>query len=607
MKPYHLLLIFLLFPLLGTKSKENSVINPTKERTGKDYAVFFYVTDYDDPSWTRLPETKIECEQIAKELQDNFGFVKPEMVRNPTKDEISAKIQEYSLRKYQKDDQVLFFFSMHGKYDSGDNDYGTGFLISRDGKINDKFGKSYYSYDDLRKDLRPNECKHILLAFDACFSGSFGNRNRSGPSGPDYEQEPDCVKKVTKAFELKSRLYFCSGSRIDRTPAKSLFAEKWLEALRKGGVDGIVYSNDLDLYLKRIDKPRCEGGTFGEYDAGGDFVFIRKNSCSTGSDIDEKEEQLWKIAMEKNSVDGFDMYLLIYPNGKYVAQAVDLKSKAPQPWETEDGKTWGSEPSVIDDIEKNMVFVKGGTFQMGNEDKEANNDEKPKQPVTLSNFYIGKTEVTNEQYCAFLNEKRGQTEDDVFWVGIGETDDFEQKNRLTFNGNQYNVEKGYEEYPVIWVSWFGSKAFCNWLSQKTGKNYSLPSENQWVFAAQGGVKSKKTKYAGSDNLNEVAWFSDNALSIGPQKVATLKSNELGIFDLCGNVWEWCEDMVGKNNENYLKKPAVDTKGALHNGYRVVRGGSWVDHGQSISSDQSDGGFGSLGRGGHIGFRIVCLL
>jgi hypothetical protein len=324
MKPYHLLLIFLLFPLLGTKSKENSNIKPTKERTGKDYAVFFYVSEYQDKGWTPLPETKIECENIEKELRENYGF-ETEIIRNPTRQQIQDKIRAYNELKYSPDDQVLFFFSMHGYYIENAN---RGYLVAKDGDYGTQYPNSYYSYDELGTDLAFSNCQHILLGLDACYSGSFGIRNKGGPSGPDYEQESDCLQKLNKALKHKSRLFFSSGSKNDKTPAKSLFASKWLEALRDGGETGLVRAKNLALLFNDIESPVPESGTFSGHEEKGDFVFVKKGYCVENAeerkvtpnavDIDE---EAWAEYKREGTTKAYEDYIRFVKSGKHIAEA----------------------------------------------------------------------------------------------------------------------------------------------------------------------------------------------------------------------------------------------------------------------------------------------
>lgn len=253
-----------------------SIIAQSTARTGKDYAVFFYVTTYNDRAWTALPETQADCEKIRDELRDQYGFA-CELVPNPTKEQIRAKIRAYNNRAYNPDDQVLFFFSMHGHYDP---DLDRGFLVARDGKTQDRYGDSWLSYDDLGTDLNRNACHHVMLALDACYSGSFGIRNRTKPDSPNYDQDSDCVERIINAQRYRSRLYFSSGGKTDRTPAKSLFASRWLEALRAGGEGGLLRVHDLEYHLGRIENPQPESGTFKGHEEHGNFVFVRKNACA---------------------------------------------------------------------------------------------------------------------------------------------------------------------------------------------------------------------------------------------------------------------------------------------------------------------------------------
>jgi hypothetical protein len=248
-------------------------------RTGKDYAVFFYVTEWDDRRWPSLPDTKTECEKLRNILRDEYGF-ETEMVENPSKEVIKAKIRAYNARSYGAEDQVLFYFSMHGKYDSELN---RGFLVAQDGQLGDLYGDSWYNYDDLGTDLMRNKCNHILLALDACHSGSFGIPNEKGdPGAPDYREELDCVKRINGYQQYKTRLYLCAGSKEAKTPGQSLFAARWLDALRQGGDGGIMTINELQFHLGKIQKPKYDWGKF-KGDEGGDFVFIRKGACGAVS------------------------------------------------------------------------------------------------------------------------------------------------------------------------------------------------------------------------------------------------------------------------------------------------------------------------------------
>lgn len=254
-------------------------------RTGKDYAVFFYVTDF-QPNWVALPETEMEAKALKEELETNFSFA-CELVTNPTKQQMRSKIREYNAR-LTADDQVLYFFSMHGYYStSGDR----GYLVGKDGLAADEYGDTWLSYDDLRTDLAPCKAKHVLLALDACHSGSFGIRNKGGPDVPVYDVEEDCATRISKTMQYSGRQFCTSGNKDAKTPAKSLFASRFLEALRKGGIGGIVCFDDLEYYLGKIEAPNPESGSFRGHE-GGDFIFVRQGNCANNGDGDLRSPDL---------------------------------------------------------------------------------------------------------------------------------------------------------------------------------------------------------------------------------------------------------------------------------------------------------------------------
>jgi len=234
------------------------------------------------------------------------------------------------------------------------------------------------------------------------------------------------------------------------------------------------------------------------------------------------------------------------------------------------------------------VHISGVTFTMGSDESS---DEYPHQ-VTLSNFRMKKTETTNAEYCLFLNERGNQTEGGREWINLeGSYDD--EKCRIYKSGSTFKVESGYENYPVIYVSWYGAKAYCDWLSGKTGKNIHLPTEAQWEYAAGNG--SKHTKYSwgngapagkkGGNVADESAkrkyssWeifdgYDDGYVYTAP--VGKFEPNEFGLYDMSGNVWEWCQDWYATDfykTNTQTKDPCNTTPSNI----RVVRGGSWINN------------------------------
>lgn len=187
-----------------------------------------------------------------------------------------------------------------------------------------------------------------------------------------------------------------------------------------------------------------------------------------------------------------------------------------------------------------MVEVRGGTFRMGATSEQgcdAYDWEKPVHSVTLSGYYIGKTEVTQALWKAVMGS-----------------------NPSYFNG---------DDLPVECVSWDDCQEFIRKLNSLTGQHFRLPTEAEWEFACRGGNNSLGYKYSGSDNIDNVAWYDGNS-GDKTHPVATKSANELGIYDMSGNVWEWCCDWYGDYTSGALTNPKGPESGSL----RVPRGGSW---------------------------------
>jgi D-alanyl-D-alanine carboxypeptidase len=224
-----------------------------------------------------------------------------------------------------------------------------------------------------------------------------------------------------------------------------------------------------------------------------------------------------------------------------------------------------------------LIFVDGGQFIMGcstDQNQQCISDEKPSVRVELYDFWIGQYEVTNAQYAEFLSQLGNQTEGGSEWYRF---DQYSLIKKL--EDGSFQPIKGFEDYPVTNTSWYGAKAYTVWLSQQNNKYYRLPTEAEWEYAARGGLESKGFLFSGSNTAQEVAWFSNYAagsktgwnfkLDKGTHPVGSKLPNELGIYDMSGNVSEWCEDVY---DNKYLGgiNPAGPKTGSL----RVLRGGSW---------------------------------
>ena len=224
-----------------------------------------------------------------------------------------------------------------------------------------------------------------------------------------------------------------------------------------------------------------------------------------------------------------------------------------------------------------MIAVEGGTFTMGATDEQgidAHKNEKPSHSVTLSSYLIGETEVTQALWKAVM-----------------------RSNPSEFRGANQPVEQ---------VSWSDCETFIRKLNKKTGMNFRLPTEAEWEFAANGGIMGEGTLYPGSDVIDDVAWYYSNSYVVGSgspdygtHAVASKAANELGLFDMCGNVFEWCSDWFSSYNE----EPQTDPVGPEIGTNRVIRGGSWISI-RRDSRNTSRSGDAPANRSYNVGLRLA---
>ena len=222
-------------------------------------------------------------------------------------------------------------------------------------------------------------------------------------------------------------------------------------------------------------------------------------------------------------------------------------------------------PITVNGVTFNMIKVDGGTFTMGatSEQKNPDDNEKPTHKVTLSSYYIGETEVTQALWTAVMGD-----------------------NPSRFKGDNLPVEQ---------VSWEDCQTFIGKLNGLTGKRFRLPTEAEWEYAARGGNRSNHTQYSGGSKIDDVAWYKGNSGS-KTHPVKTKKPNELGLYDMSGNVWEWCEDLYGSYSSG---NPTGPDSGSC----RVFRGGCCYNGERNCRS--SNRGYDSPGyRNYYLGFRLA---
>ncbi len=232
-----------------------------------------------------------------------------------------------------------------------------------------------------------------------------------------------------------------------------------------------------------------------------------------------------------------------------------------------------AETFTVKGVSFKMVKVAGGTFTMGataEQGSEAQPNEQPAHEVTVGDFYIGQTEVTQALWEAVMGSNPSHTQ--------------------------------WPECPVNKISWQDCNDFADSLTALTGKKFRLPTEAEWEYAARGGSKSKGYKYAGSNNINEVAWTAVNSEE-KPHPVAGKAPNELGLYDMSGNVSEWCSDKLLNYDGTEPQYSQKMLKSERKREFHIIRGGSW-NYGPTMSRTAYRGSGNYTRMFAYDGLRVV---
>ena len=290
----------------------------------------------------------------------------------------------------------------------------------------------------------------------------------------------------------------------------------------------------------------------------------------------EKARDRYKTVLEKNSNDSYAKKQyeacnkeLKLPTSESSLSQIPTKNNTASPLPSL-SSNFSDFTETANNLNIEMVAVQGGTFFMGctqEQGKDCDGDEKPNHQVTVSDFYIGKYEVTQAQWMMVM-----------------------EKNRSKNKGNSLPVEN---------VTWKEVQEFISRLNTQTVNQYRLPTEAEWEYAARGGNKSRKYKYSGSNDLDSVAWYISNSGN-KTHVVGSKSANELGVHDMSGNVCEWCNDRYGSYSSNEQTNPQGPIKGS----FRVFRGGGWYNRAITarVSYRHYDWPNNSYA---YLGFRLAC--
>ncbi|MEQ1744062.1 MAG: SUMF1/EgtB/PvdO family nonheme iron enzyme [Saprospiraceae bacterium] len=627
MKHTHSLCFLLALILLAASA------SPTKPpRHNKDFALFIAVEDYQ--LWGKLKHPIGEVEKIAAELHRDYGF-DTLILRNPTQEQILATLRRYAQRKYTDDGQLLLYLSGHGDFDELTKE---GFFIPLGGRRDDATQTSYLPFSRLQRIVENIPCRHILLAIDACYSGTFdrlvamkGDKELTfgRPAPPGSERDRFIERELT----LQSRYFVASGKK-EQTPDASNFAAYFLRALRTGGRDhSVLTMHELVAELKKA-LPKPHVATFSGHQDEANFLFIKNATAPPlppENLYDARRDRAdWQEAERLDSAAAYRAYLSKQPRGEFRAlaetragqrEAEELEINA---WNTakqantcEAYRTFlrdyplSTYRVLAEDFEKqrcvpaapeHMVRVPGGQFEMGDVLGDKEQADEQVHTVTVGSFYLGKTEVTFDEYEAFCTATDRDKPSDSNW--------------------------GRGKRPAINVSWLDAVAYCNWLSERqnlkkvytisgetvtadwSAEGYRLPTEAEWEYAARGGGKrvrfgnGKDVADPAEINFDGSASYKTAYSRTGEYRQKTMPAgsfspNGLGLHDMSGNVWEWCWDWYG----TYPTRSETNPIGPSSGGFRVLRGGSWSRDPAVVRAAGRDSNGPSF-RVGSMGFRLA---
>ncbi len=581
----------------------------TTELYQGSYALVIGASDYEH--WNKLPGVK-EDVVVIKAALEKQGF-KVEELSNPTSSVFEVKLKEF-ITKYglKKSNRLLIYFAGHGETLTTIDGRKQGYIVlidaprpNQDEAGFKRLAVNMRIIENYAKDIESN---HAMFILDSCFSGSIFKRENENKVPP-----------VITHNTLKSvRQFITAGDEKQTVPDRSIF-RRWfvrgLEGEADQNGDGYITGTELGDFVKnqvtnesnRTQTPRAEKIMDVDLNEG-DMIFPLDLSSKR-----REEEQYW-ASISKNSVGQLAEYIAKYPQGKYVSEAIGIIKKLEKEPAVNNVTASSTRPTfpapsgrvapptfrsynydtlILDKtgkvkekltgqasyyeedlgvgIKLEMVYVPNGSYEMGNDEKEGVefikevkrycescsaeewvNWAKPQHQVRVEGFYIGKYEVTQGQWKAIIGSN--------------------------LNPSYF---KGDDSLPVESVSWEEVKEFCKKLSEKTGREYRLPSEAEWEYGARGGtttafglgetITPQVVNYDGSYPYEGATKgeYRGKTVKVGSLGIA----NGYGLYDMAGNVWEWCEDGW---HDSYKGAP-TDGKaweGGTDNSRRVLRGGSW---------------------------------
>lgn len=547
----------------------------------KSVALLIGVSDYTN-GWSDLESVPGEIELMEKSLdKQSFGV---EKVLNPTSQELKDAIEHFIITYgFEKDNRLLIFFSGHGHSRKGGKKVYIVPADAADPNVNGvKFRQKAIEMEQVITWAKRIEAKHVLFLFDSCFAGTI------------FESRDTPVSRYISYITGRPvRQFITAGSAGERIPSRSYFVPSLIRGIEgdaDADEDGYITGTELGIFIQKklLSSPIDQTPQYGKiWDPDldkGDFVFIPEPSSREKTDLSKYREEArkkWAAWLQnfKDSIrdaETLEMDNISIQSKIKLWETVLSDFRDNNPYSNEDEnlrkyidnkiKDWEEKLSGMDyreriestakKVYKNnqgfreveldygivMVCIPGGEFTRGW--RYGERSERPVHSVYLDEYWIGKYEITFEQYDKFCEE----------------------------TGKAKPVDKwGRGKHPVIFVSWDDAQEFCRWLSQESGLDFNLPTEAQWEKAARG---TDKRKFPWGNQAPNWKLANYNLIKNRTTPVGSYPrgASPYGIMDMAGNVWEWCLDWF---DSNYYEKKSSrhNPQGPIKGQFRVMKGGS----------------------------------
>jgi formylglycine-generating enzyme required for sulfatase activity len=557
-----LLLATLSIPSFSQVNNHNSAVNLN------NVALIIGTSNYSaSADWAKLSNPVYDAQAIGNKLQFDYGY-RVIQLQNPPKDTIIKYLEQLGTvlgnTKNDYTGSLVVYIAGHGGWDATNNAY----IVPTDAKPKaaDNGKKTYLLLSDIKKIIEKVDVAHKLLLVDAVYGSGFDGRiSKVAAADPNQAvyQGVDFETIVKDKLPLVSSYYITSGGKEyqadDRSGYHSPFASGILAAL-----DSFYYRaqpisiGNLAGKLQTI-YPEPHAGTFGRNSPGSDFILF-PNSFKNAATNKPKAIPVEVVTSPDDAGEE--------AAEEATTEAQPLSAKKPQPEEDNRPSLMKQITQAADQVHMKMKFefIEGGLIRLGDLSAEFK-DENPVQYVQLQNFFMSRYEVTQKQWYTVMGTKPSKID--------------------------------CESCPVQGVSWVEVQKFIRKFNARTGKTYRLPTEAEWEFAARGGNKDLAYEYSGSDVLTKVGWYSDNSDN-KTHEVGQKQPNGLGLFDMSGNVSEWCLDPY----KAYIADTTYNVISTVeYDGSYVVRGGNFMQPTNTCRNTYRSS-MNPKSKDAAVGFRLV---